>query len=341
MVKRSPNDLWWPWPIIFLLLIWIQVGAFAEKIIIHLKNGDRLTGQILSENTNEVTLTTTLFGTVKVPVAEISKRETIAEPAPATATNTSTNAPATVSTTSTNALAKNAPVKPANLEAQPIAATPRNWEHQLQFGLSLRYSTVDQQEFLVIAKSTYAKDRFRQIFDLNFSYGETEGVPSANRLTTSEKSEYQLSKKAYVFGLAGGGYDELRKIDAQFEIGPGFGYELLNLTNHAFVWKTEGGFNYQREYRSDNTELNSYSLRIAEIFAWRVWGKLTADAKIEFFPDLQDFGDFRFRLENNWRYPLTDRMSLDLVVIDLYDTHAAADVKRNDLQIRSTLGIKF
>ena len=81
--------------------------------------------------------------------------------------------------------------------------------------------------------------------------------------------------------------------------------------------------------------------RIAEIFAWRIFEKLTADAKIEFFPNVEEFGEYRLRLENNWRYPLTDRLSLDFVVIDLYDTLAPADVRRNDLQIRSTLGIKF
>jgi putative salt-induced outer membrane protein YdiY len=319
------------------------MDAFAEKAVIYLKNGDRVSGEIISESTNEVTLSTAVFGTVNVPTAEISKRERITElQSPST-----TNAPVVAATSSTNAppaqaaVKKTDPVKPANLEAQPIAATPRNWQHQVQFGLNLRYSTKDQQEFLVIGKSTYAKEPFRHIFDVNFSYGETEGVPSANRLTGNEKTEFQLSKKAYVFGLVGGGYDQIRKIDGQYEFGPGFGYELLNLTNHAFVWKTEAGFSFQQEFLSDNTRQTTYSLRIAEIFAWRIFEKLTADAKIEFFPNVQEFGEYRLRLENNWRYPLTDRLSLDFVVIDLYDTLAPADVKRNDLQIRSTLGIKF
>jgi hypothetical protein len=73
----------------------------------------------------------------------------------------------------------------------------------------------------------------------------------------------------------------------------------------------------------------------------RVYDKLTTDLKLEFFPNMEDFGEYRVRLENNWRYPLTDRLSLDLVIIDLYDTLAPPDVENNDLQIRSTLGIKF
>lgn len=374
------------------LVLWLgQLCLFAEGFILHLKNGDRLSGEITAETTNQVTLTNLFLGTMHVPANEILKREPLPKvAAPATApsgiitnapalmvtpssTNTapqvnigaSTNAPTaggtnTVASTSTNknevASAaktkeeekkkkkeeeKKKPVAPANLEAQAIAATPKYWQHQVQFGLNMRFATKDQQELLVLEKSTYAKPPFRHIFDLNFTYGKTEGVRSANKLALSEKTEFQLSKKAYIFGLAGGGYDEIRKVDAQFEIDPGFGFEIYNSTNHAFVWKTEGGFNFQKEYRSDDTHLTTYSLRLAEIFAMRVYDKLTTDLKLEFFPNMEDFGEYRVRLENNWRYPLTDRLSLDLVIIDLYDTLAPPDVENNDLQIRSTLGIKF
>jgi putative salt-induced outer membrane protein YdiY len=352
MVKSRPNEKWLLWPILLLVFLFAPVLAHGEKFILHLKNGDRLTGQVLSETTNELTFSNPLFGTIKIPKGDVTNRVAIAEPAPAV-----TNAPpAAASTTNTVTVAasgsatnapavkapkSSSPVKPANLEAEPIATTPRHWQHQIQFGLNLRYSAKDQQEFLVIGKSTYAKEPFRHIFDANFTYGKTEGIESANRLALSEKTEFQLSKRSYIFGLVGGGYDDIRRIEAQFELGPGFGYEVLNLTNQAFVWKTEGGFNFQKEYRADDTDPDSYSLRIAEIFAWRIFEKLTADAKIEFFPNMKDFGEYRLRLENNWRYPLTDRLSLDLVLIDLYDTLAPAEVSRNDLQIRSTLGIKF
>src|SRR5262249_38950983 len=139
---------------------------------------------------------------------------------------------------------------------------------------------------LLLAKSTYGKAPFRHIFDANFKYGKIEGVVSANSVAGSEKTEYQLSPKTYLFNLIGGGFDEIRHIDAQYDIGPGFGFEVLKKTN--FVWKSELGFNFQQQYRSDDTEQTSYSVRIAEIFAWRVWDKLTADAKIEFFPNLAE-----------------------------------------------------
>jgi hypothetical protein len=332
------NSLWRPHAIYVVLFLGLLARSQAAQVILHLKNGDRLTGTIVSESTNSVTLATSFFGNVPVPVGEITRRDSVAELA-------QTNSLPGASSSATNtAEIKPAPPKkpalsPANPEAAAIASTPRYWKHDVRFGLNTRYATKDSHEILLLGKSSYARPPFRHIFDGGLKYGKIEGVVSANSLTGSEKTEYQLSPKTYLFSLVGAGYDEVRRIDAQVEVGPGFGMELLKLTN--FVWKGEAGFNFQQQYFSDNRENTAYSVRIAEIFAWRVWDKLTADLKFEFFPNLGELGEYRLRLESNLRYPVSDRLSLNLDLIDIYDTQPAREVSPNDLQIRSTIGINF
>lgn len=345
MLKKRLSDGWWLLAVVCTVLL-LEIPAGAQTVIFHLKNGDRVTGQVLSESTNHVRLTNQFLGAIELPLAEISRREPVPPPVAAPATNM----PAVAVQPSTNKVAASTniaaatpppkpPLSPANPEATPIASTPSYWKHDLRFGLNLRYATKDSHEFLSILKSTYGKPPFRHIFDVNFKYGRVEGALAANSLTASEKTEYQLTPRSYVFSLIGGGYDEIRKIDSQYEVGPGFGVELLKLTN--FVWKGEMGFNFQQQNRADNTRQSSYSLRIAEIFAWRVWEKLTADLKAEFFPDLDEFGEYRLRIESTLRYPVSKRLSLNLDVIDLYDTRPPAEVSKNDLQIRSTIGVTF
>jgi hypothetical protein len=46
-------------------------------------------------------------------------------------------------------------------------------------------------------------------------------------------------------------------------------------------------------------------------------------------------------MESTLRYPVSNHLSLNLNVVDLYDTQPAAGVDRNDLQIRSTIGVNF
>lgn len=338
-------------PAIILWALLCVVATAAQNVVVHLKNGDRLTGAIISETTNSLTLTNIFLGTVSIPLGEISKREIAPASVPTTNTPPATaSMPPTQVVPATNVVSvtqppkkevkePKGPMKPANPEATPIASTPSFWKHDLRFGLNMRYADKDSHEFLTIAKSTYGKAPFRHIFDVSFKYGRVEGVLAANSLSASEKSEYQVSPKTYVFNLIGGGYDEIRRIDQQYEIGPGFGVELLKKTN--FVWKTESGVNFQKQFRSDDTRQTTYGLRIAEIFAWRIWENLTADLKVEFFPDLREFGEYRLRLESTLRYPVSKRLSLNLDVIDLYDTRPAQQVEPNDLQIRSTIGVAF
>jgi putative salt-induced outer membrane protein YdiY len=362
MLKKRLSDAWSILAIISLVLT-LGSTALAQGVVIHLKNGDRLSGRIISESTNSVRLTNVFLGSFEVPVSQIDRREEVPAPVSVPATTPTTNAPVVAGTpATTNVVAASTnivggktnvaaaapplvkpepkpPMSPANPEATPIASTPSYWKHDLRFGLNLRYATKDSHEFLSILKSTYGKQPFRHIFDVNFKYGRVEGALAANSLAASQKTEYQINPRSYAFSLIGGGYDEIRKIDYQFEAGPGFGLEIVKLTN--FVWKGEMGFNFQQQNRADDTRQNTYSIRIAEIFAWRVWEKLTADLKVEFFPNLDEFGEYRLRIESTLRYPVSNRLSLNLEVIDLYDTRPPVDVSNNDLQIRSTIGVTF
>ena len=315
--RRSVNLFLW-----LGLAIWFSWAAQAAEIIVHLKNGDRVSGEFVSETATELTLRSKLLGNLAIPIGEILKREH-----PITAPIISTNVVA--------ALPK--PVIKTN--APPPPPKPKRWNSEIQLGLNLRYSTRDHLEALVVAKSAYSNGRFREILDYNFAYGETEDVLSANRMGGSSKTEWDLSPRVYTFGLAGAGYDEVRRIDRQFEINPGVGYQWIKTTN--FVFKSEVGLGYQDQFYADGREVSAYSGRLAGIFSWKVFNKLFADGRAEYFPNVQAVDEYRLRLETTIRYPLLKNLSLNLIVIDLYDTQAPANVENNDLQIRSAIGVKF
>lgn len=334
--KRNPNLLWLSR---LIFLAFFAIASQAADVIIHLRNGDRVTGAIEAETATEVTIRSGTLGKIVIPVGEILRREGVTTPAPTTNTVT-TGAPATPAPT-TNAVAVTAPTPSPAPAPAPVVKPPKpkRWNSEFQFGVNLRYTTKDQQEALVIAKSTYANGRFREILDYNFSWGETEGIQSANRMFGSAKSEWDITPKIYLFGLAGAGYDEIRLIDWQWELNPGMGYQWIKKPD--FVFKTEIGLGYQDQYFDNDREVKTYSGRLAAIFTWRIWDKLLADGKAEYFPDVRAIDEYRFRFESTLRYPLLKNVSLNLVVIDLYDTQAPPGVENNDLQVRSAIGVKF
>jgi hypothetical protein len=302
--------------------------AWAEPVILHLRNGDRFTGTIVSEDARRVVLTNAWNKEIVVPLAEITRREK----------------------TGTEAAAAPVPAKPVvpAVAAAPVAAppapvvkpkAPKHWTGEAQLGVDLAFSERDRQLYSGRSRVTYAQDHFRTIFDYLFAYGKTDGIRSANRMDGSVKTDFDLSRRFYVYNLAGAGYDEIRKIDVRYEAGPGVGLHLIKYTN--FVLNTELGSNYQVQQNTDNTRTELFFYRLGEDFAWRPHPRVSLDEKFEFFPRVEDVREYRFRFEGNLRFWLNGNLSLNLTVLDQYDTLPARTVMQNDLQIRSSIGVKF
>jgi hypothetical protein len=334
-----------------LILLRLAVAAFvacglqAADVIFQLRNGDRLTGAVISETPTEITIKSKALGKITIPAAEVEKRETVVVKPTAPATNAvaavTTPAPSATNQTSnaTNKPPATIAAKPAPPAAAPKPQEPKHWNTEIQLGMNLRYTTRDQQEALVVAKSTYAKNRFREILDYNFTWGRTEDLQTANRMAGSTKSEYDINPKWYAFNVGAGGYDEIRKIDREFELDPGIGYNIVKKPK--LVLKGEVGFGYHDQFFADGHELATYSGRLAGIFTWRIYDKLMADGRMEYFPNVKAIDQYRLRFESTLRYPLLKNVSLNLIVIDLYDTEAPAGVENNDLQVRTAIGMKF
>lgn len=302
--------------------------ACAQSTVLHLRNGDRLTGTILREETNQVTLKTTWWNVVVVPAAEITLREVLPPPGvpPAAQVAVPGTAPS--------------PAPPvAAPAAQPKPKPPKSWIAEAQAGMDLLYSERTRQLFSGRFKLTYAHAPFRSLFDYQAAYGKTDGLTSDNRMFGSLKTDWDFANRWYGYVLGGVGYDLVRKIDLKYEIGPGLGYHVLRLTNFAF--NVESGANYQTQYFTDSTEIDSYYMRFAEDVTWKITPRIMWDQKVELFPRIEDLEQYRFRIESNLRFALLENLSLIFTVLDQYDTNPAQGVPPNTLQLTSSVGFKF
>ena len=311
----------------------------ATNVVLHLKNGDRVAGTIISEDTNRVVIATSWISELAVPQSAIERRE--ASPAaPAVAGQTS------VSPATTNAVTTSAQTNVVAAVKPPPPKPPKHWKADITLGTDLAFGSSDRQLYYGRTKFTYAlpyksdpKKFFRSILDYSVDYGRTDGILSANRMAGSFKMDFDVGKRVYVYNLAGAGYDEIRKIELQYEEGPGVGYHLFTLSN--FVMNVEAGVNYQVQEREDSSDTRSFYLRLAEDLTWKLNDRVTFTEKFEFFPNIEDTHQFRARFDSTLSYKILQNLSLNLTVLDLYDSHPANGVDKNELQIRSSLGITF
>ena len=305
------------WAALTIALSW----AGAQTVQFQLRNGDRVSGEVLAETADGITLKTPWGGTVGIPTKEIvSGRITDPPRAP--------SIPSAV-------------LNPVASASPPGATPPKHhkWVGEIQAGVDVLFSEKNRQLYTARVKITHTYGLLRNLFDYQFAYGRSDTDTTDNRMLASLKTDYDLNRRLYVYNLGGLGYDAVRKIDFQWETGPGMGYHWVKRTN--IVFNTEAGFNYQAQYLQDNLKKEILYLRLAEDAAWKISRRTSIDEKFEYFPSTEDFSNYRIRFESNLRYAILNNLSFIVTVLDTYETQTARDVPQNDLQIRSSVGVKF
>ena len=366
------------------VLVLVAVGILccsaggAQEIQVVLRNGDRLTGTLVTEDALRVTLTNGLLGRFVVPTALIERRVLVGTPAvpkpPAKPTGALTGGPPSPAATDTTIVKRIAELEdsyrsnkitsleyhrersklvarmdttngmpsrvPSANTTPAVQARPSvKFNGEIQAGLDLAFATKDRQLYTSRMKLVHTQSLLRNTADFSFTYGRVEGEVSANRMEGMLKTDYDLTRRLYLYNLGGGGYDVIRKLDNYFQIGPGVGDRIVKMTN--YVLNLEGGANFQRQLRSDGTETDIFYFRLAQESKLSVSQKLTFDERFEYFPQWNNFGEYRLRFEANLKYFLRGNLFLNLTMIDLYDTMPGKGVDSNDLQIRSAIGMKF
>lgn len=313
--------------------------AGAVNVVVQLKNGDRITGELLAQQTNHIIISTPWAKSLELPISAIGGLRT---------------AEGTV--LYTPPVATNAPSKPATGVPQLAAATPKAappappkkkyLTTTANLGLDLLSGNKDRQVYYARIKSTYArpyesnpKEFFRTTGEYIANYGETDGSISANNMLGTLQTDLDFNAHNYFYNAGNVGYDEIRKIDLAYGVGPGVGRHLWR--KPTFALDVESGVNYQVQQRSVGESPESAYLRLADNLTWKLADRLTFGKKLEFQLNFDDASQFRVRLDSNLSYRLWNTLSINLTLIDSYDTNPAPGVDQNELQLRSSLGFTF
>jgi hypothetical protein len=356
ILKRRNRKLYWAGTVgLFLLFCLLpRDPCLAEAVILELRNGDRLTGTIVSESGDKVTLDALSIGKVEIPASEIKTRKKISAKRLAKAVGQTiplvTHKPAetvVAKQPQQQEVKKRAesakPIPAVTPPSTPKVAQPKRklWKFDLQLGANLQNNQKSTEVYTGDFKVEYGdpKTRFRDTMEYHGSYGKIDGVLSANNMNGLVRTEFDIAKKVFIFDAGGAGYDEVRKIDFTYEDSFGVGYTMVKMTN--LVLRVDTGANYQEQFFSNDGAKEYFSPRLGGKSSWKISSKWDVTQLFEFYPRSGDLEDYRLRSEATLRFLLNSYLSLNLRVADVYDTRPALGVSPNDLQINSTIGVHF
>lgn len=346
-----------------LLCAGIALSVCADeprKVSLVLKNGDRLTGELLSEDDERIVLSTPWNVGIFVPKTEIERQETLAPPAESNQPESKASTLATVqpppedhaaTSASDPVPTKSKPVEVVKTEPPPVEPTvpkaKQSWKWDLKLGTDFIKGAKDRTIYFGQTSLTYTRNYeqrprefLRNRTEYRVDYGETDDRVSANRMVGANKLDFDVGSGYYGYAALGGGYDKVRKIEYQYELGPGMGYHLLARKTAAL--DAELGINYQhREGLNGAPNRKVFQSRIGQELTWEVVPKITLTEQVAILPFLDDLGEYQVRVRGNLGFGIVRHLSLNLTVLNLYDTLPAPGVPNNEFQFRSSLGVNF
>jgi putative salt-induced outer membrane protein YdiY len=311
-----------------------------------LKNGDRVAGEVISEDTERIVLTTEWNAAIFVPLSEVLQRE-IVVPVEPHETSAIDGPPPDTAATSTKPIPQSSSTPPQDkADHKKKKFLGGDWKWDLRLGFTLAEGARTRQVYYGSISTTFARPYrsdprkfFRNKTEYRLDYGETDGDVSANQMVFANKTDIDVGTRSYIYNIVGVGYDRVRLINLDFEVGPGAGYRLVNTRKVALNF--ESGLNFQRQDREQSPHRDLLQLRLAQQLTWEIIPKVKLDQKLQGFPSLNDTSEYQIRAEVNLAVGVISQLSINFTVINLYDAQPATGVPNNELQFRSAVGVQF
>lgn len=311
---------------------------------VSLKNGDRITGVILTSDDKVITVKTAYAGEIKINRSDIATLTSEAE----LFVTRKDEKPAKAKLTQT---------EPAAFVAVRDEASQKAWEREQErlnnprlndfwagfVSLTLANASGNAKTTTVATAGSATRLAGKNKMSLYFnqvyatqSTTEPRGQ-TANRISGGYRIDRNLSPKLFVFGTTDFDYDKFLSLDLRSVLGGGVGYHAWKSADSFFDAGAGGVWN--REKFSDGLVRNSSELLSYEEFGYVVFNRLKLNEKVSFYTNLSDAGEYRLNFDFNGSLPLYKWLEWNFGVNNRYLSNPPIGRESND--ILTTTGIRF
>lgn len=347
---------------VVLLLFGSICAAVSQADQVTLKNGDRLTGSIVRSDAKVLVIKSDFAGEVSIQWGAISSIQS-AQPlylalkdgqmiVGAVTTNDAGIVVAT-KTAGTVTTSKDSIVTVRNEAEETVFNAQidrlRNphltdfWSGFLDTGLSLTRGNSDTLNFNLSGQAVRktSLDTITaygtSIFANNGTSGPTK--TTANSIGGGVRFDLNVSNRLYVYGLTDFYHDQFQQLDLRNVIAGGFGYHVISTKTTTF--DVYGGGGYNQSYYSTPLTRRSGEIMGGEYFSTSLSGRTTFSERFEFFPNVSDFGEYRFTLDAHAVTKLNRWLGWQAAFNDLFVSNPPIGIQRNDIIASTGLRLTF
>lgn len=170
------------------------------------------------------------------------------------------------------------------------------------------------------------------------AYGENSSVKNVDNYQAFGQYNHTFLERAY-FGLKLDFLrDEIADVNYRFTVSPLLGYYLIKKDNMLLGLEIGPSGVIEKQGGVSKTYFGG---RVGERFEYKINERAKVWQKAEFIPQVDDLNNYVFNAEVGVDTAITTRVSLRVVLQDMYDNVPALGRKKNDLRLVSGVAYKF
>lgn len=359
-----------------LVLAGMASAAVADQVT--LKNGDRLSGGIVSGDGKTLLLKTEFAGDVTIQwdaIVGIESTEhlnlTLKDGTKLSGKITTTDgkfvvagAPTTAAPAARDtivAVRNDAEQKAYDVAAEKMAHPKFTyfWGGLFDAGLALTRGNSATVSFTFNAKAVRETPRDKLTLYSNYIYANNDTTPpsstTANLFQAGARGDLNIGPRMFVFAFADFETNELQHLSLRQNYGGGVGYHVIKTKRTVF--DVFGGFDYDRDafgsYSYTNPappppllfvaayNQNSAEAVVGEEFDSHLSSRTMLTERFSFFPNLTHTGDYRMQFDTTLAVQMKAWLNWQTTFSDRYISYPPVGLKGNDLVLSTGLRVTW
>ena len=343
------------WLSLFLVFLSFPLGALCDHIV--LRNGDTISGKLISWQNGEFEIKTALIGDVQAPWNAVATIQSD-HPLYVILSNQSLQCDdfavedkgirLTGPDCASQFIDKSAILSIRTEESQHEAQHLENanilhlWNTAFDVGMSEAQSNASSTNVNVGMNAVRATRSDRITLNATSIYSQTTDATNQQIETTAIRAGARyarnLSPRSFSFGFASFETDELQMLDLRRVLGSGLGYQVANSPHLRFDVFSGGSF--LQESFSGQPQRSAGELLFGQELAFKPHRTEFAET-LTFFPNLSDTGEYRISLDSSATVALSKWLGWHTTLSEIYITNPPLLTPGNTFLLTTGLQIKL
>lgn len=286
---------------IITFIFMCPLGSYAETI--YLNNGDKISGNIIAEEKNSISIESTAMGIVSIKRNMIKSIE--------------------------------------NKKDVPEPKKDKNWKREISIGYNKTDGNTKESQFSMNLYANRKTDIDEFTIKGNVYYSSSnDKMDSQKWYTMTRYARSFWDKEWYNFYKFEADHDRFANINYRLVPSAGVGYWFSDTDGWKAMLECGMGFEYVK-FRDDSKDSLEPIIIPRAFFEKKLFEHTLISQEFILYPSLKDSGEYRMHSESALTNPINDKLSLKFSLIDDYNSSPAPDVKKNDWRLISSLVYSF